>query len=365
MPAGLKVGLVAGLAVAVGFVLWAVNQSGNSTKTDLPFDSSVKQGDTNTELAQDVAKSFSNQGPSARAPIAKIPPRQTPRTERETHRPRTERNTSTHSPESPVNSPRRSIPPGRIDRGPTVHEPGNVRPPERRESPPPETSPPSHEGADSATNGDNAAKPGPAPQRPESKPLEPKLGTPTLPSHSTEQPKKSTETNEVPKAPERRSTTPPVATPGQKVHTVVEGDTLIFIAGQNYLDENLWPAIKLANPGIDENKLKVGQKLIIPSESEAKRLLARGGSNASTPKKPAVEPPARSGSDPTSGSTAGRGSSGGDLTYTVESGDSLIKIARKVLGDEKRWPEIFELNKDKLASPDQIQVGMKLRMPKK
>ena len=50
-------------------------------------------------------------------------------------------------------------------------------------------------------------------------------------------------------------------------------------------------------------------------------------------------------------------------TYTVKSGDSLTKIAEEKLGDGNRFQEIYKANKDKLRSPDDIRVGMKLRLP--
>ncbi len=50
-------------------------------------------------------------------------------------------------------------------------------------------------------------------------------------------------------------------------------------------------------------------------------------------------------------------------TYTAQQGDTLWRIATKVLGDGKRWPEIFELNRDKLSRPEDLQSGMVLRLP--
>jgi len=47
----------------------------------------------------------------------------------------------------------------------------------------------------------------------------------------------------------------------------------------------------------------------------------------------------------------------------VQLGDSLSKIARDRLGDPKRWPEIFAMNRDKLADPNRIYRGMTLRIP--
>lgn len=48
-------------------------------------------------------------------------------------------------------------------------------------------------------------------------------------------------------------------------------------------------------------------------------------------------------------------------TYTVKSGDSLSKIARDVLGDLNRWPEIAAANG--IRAPYVIRVGQALRLP--
>lgn len=47
----------------------------------------------------------------------------------------------------------------------------------------------------------------------------------------------------------------------------------------------------------------------------------------------------------------------------VQIGDSLPKIAKRVLGDEARWVEIFELNRDQIFNQDVILPGMVLRLP--
>ncbi len=49
--------------------------------------------------------------------------------------------------------------------------------------------------------------------------------------------------------------------------------------------------------------------------------------------------------------------------YTVESGDSLSKIAKAHYGDAMRYPEIFEANKPMLTHPDKIYPGQVLRIP--
>lgn len=49
--------------------------------------------------------------------------------------------------------------------------------------------------------------------------------------------------------------------------------------------------------------------------------------------------------------------------HTVESGDSLWKIAEATLGDGSRYTEIFEANKPMLKDPDKIYPGQVLRIP--
>jgi LysM repeat protein len=52
----------------------------------------------------------------------------------------------------------------------------------------------------------------------------------------------------------------------------------------------------------------------------------------------------------------------GVVTYEVQPGDSLSIIARDILGDVSRWPEIAALNN--IPDPYVIRVGQLLRLPK-
>ena len=49
--------------------------------------------------------------------------------------------------------------------------------------------------------------------------------------------------------------------------------------------------------------------------------------------------------------------------YTVESGDTLSKLAKHFLGDTNRYMDIFNINKDQLKDPDMIKVGQRLKIP--
>lgn len=51
--------------------------------------------------------------------------------------------------------------------------------------------------------------------------------------------------------------------------------------------------------------------------------------------------------------------------YTVQSGDTLSKIAKKFLDNANSYMKIFDLNKDVLKNPDMIKVGQELKIPNK
>ncbi len=49
--------------------------------------------------------------------------------------------------------------------------------------------------------------------------------------------------------------------------------------------------------------------------------------------------------------------------YTVKSGDTLSKIAKKYLDNANRYNDIFKINTDILDNPDLIKVGQRLKIP--
>ena len=63
--------------------------------------------------------------------------------------------------------------------------------------------------------------------------------------------------------------------------------------------------------------------------------------------------------------TAGAGIGGGQATrnYTVQAGDTLSKISQHFYGNANEYRKIFEANRDRLQSPDRIQVGQQLVIP--
>ena len=53
----------------------------------------------------------------------------------------------------------------------------------------------------------------------------------------------------------------------------------------------------------------------------------------------------------------------GQQTYTVQAGDTLSLISRRVYGVSNRWTEIYEANRDQLPSSNALKPGQVLRIP--
>ena len=141
------------------------------------------------------------------------------------------------------------------------------------------------------------------------------------------------------------ASTPTPAPKSTKVdtYTVKDGDTIASIWRSITGNERGWEKLLAANPGVDASRLKIGQVLKVPD----------------------FAPTGTSGATQTS-STASTTKASGATTYTVESGDTLHRIANKVYGDSKLWNQIYEANKSTIGSdPAALKVGMKLQIPAK
>ena len=138
--------------------------------------------------------------------------------------------------------------------------------------------------------------------------------------------------------------------PRQRVRmvTVQEGQTLSELAAEHLGSAGKWQMIMDVNADVLESprQLRAGMKLRIPAEpvvemvEEANNALAGAREEATEP------------TPPTSPNT-----------YTVKEGDSLYRIAERLLGDADRYSEIFVANRDQLSSAGDIRVGMKLKLP--
>jgi nucleoid-associated protein YgaU len=61
--------------------------------------------------------------------------------------------------------------------------------------------------------------------------------------------------------------------------------------------------------------------------------------------------------------TVAKPAEGSARFYTVESGDTLSKIAKQMYGNANEYMKIFEANKPMLKDPDKIYPGQVLRVP--
>lgn len=124
-----------------------------------------------------------------------------------------------------------------------------------------------------------------------------------------------------------------------KTYVVAEGDDLWHLAEKFYGSGFNAYDISIANKLDPSSVIEPGQKLIIP---------------VVTPRAPTV-------------GDILEGASTSKVTYTegkyiVQPGDSLSLIAQKVYGDLYAWPRLLQVNS--LISPDQIEVGMILTIPR-
>lgn len=123
-----------------------------------------------------------------------------------------------------------------------------------------------------------------------------------------------------------------------RTYVVAEGDDLWNIAEKFYGSGFNAYDISLANKITDSSNISTGQKLIIPQV---------------TPRQPTI-------GDISTISTS-------QVTYVenkyvVQPGDSLSIIAQKVYGDLYAWTRI--MNANNLATPDSIEAGMVLIIPR-
>lgn len=115
------------------------------------------------------------------------------------------------------------------------------------------------------------------------------------------------------------------------VYEVKAGDNLWGIAEEEYGDGFMWTKIAQENNIKTPGVLLVGQKITLPKleveKIEKEEMIVDSGQ------------------------------------YTVAKGDSLWSISVEVYGDGYAWSKVWEANRDQIANPDLIEIGMVLKMP--
>ena len=128
---------------------------------------------------------------------------------------------------------------------------------------------------------------------------------------------------------------PPSASPPPssdvREHVVLKGESYYTIA-KKY--NTTMRAVAQANPGVDANRLKIGQKLVVPPpQPAAAMLMADTGAPAA--------------------------GVNGDRVHTVKPGDNLTTIARR------HGVTIKDIQTVNNLRTTQIRVGQKLRLPER
>lgn len=146
----------------------------------------------------------------------------------------------------------------------------------------------------------------------------------------------------------------PVTAPVRE-HVIREGDTLWSIAQKYYGDGRLHTRIEEANHEALAKKkgLDVGQRIRVPErEAPASALGAPAPGDTTLALQPSADPAAKDASKDAK-----------PAKYVVKPGDTLVGVARKTLGSERRWEEILALNSARITDPDALSVGAELRLP--
>ena len=140
--------------------------------------------------------------------------------------------------------------------------------------------------------------------------------------------------------------------PRRTYHTVKPNESLSIIADQYYNDQTKWTLIRDANPNklMRNSGVRVGVRLVIPPLPESQDTTTAGTTTSAPP-------------TPTIGRVTTTTPPAATDVIIVKPGDTLGQLAQRYLGSTAHEDKLFEANRDKLRSKDQIYVGMKLRRP--
>ena len=146
------------------------------------------------------------------------------------------------------------------------------------------------------------------------------------------------------------------ATNGESTYIVAAGDTYWTIAKEKYDSGAYFKALYEHNrrQSPSANTLRPGMQLVLPNEATLQRLYP---TLCPRPQRVAAAP----GVTPTSATLASHGQQ-----HVVSEGDTLYDVARRRLGNTKRWAEIYELNRDAIGAPgDRLEPGTRLVLPQR
>ena len=142
-----------------------------------------------------------------------------------------------------------------------------------------------------------------------------------------------------------------------KLHVIRSGDTYSALA-QKYLGSAKHASLLAkANPGIHPRRLMIGAKIKIPNlpvkSNVAPGKSSVGVSVAASPvhRLMAEQPPIPSVPK--------------DRAYTIKDGEGWSALSERFLGEGSRWPELYELNRERVPrNPNILPAGTVIEVPK-
>lgn len=155
----------------------------------------------------------------------------------------------------------------------------------------------------------------------------------------------------------------PSSTVQDSVYRVQKGDSLWKLAEQWFGDGYQYVQIARANNLPQTAYLEIGQELRRPSRPTVGATAWQTDEPLSLEQVQNIEMQKKNGVLPQPGSNADASLSS-SKTYTIQSGDSLWKIAIKHFKNGQRWTEIYDLNKERIgANPDLIYPRHQILLP--
>ena len=150
-----------------------------------------------------------------------------------------------------------------------------------------------------------------------------------------------------------------------KVHVVQPGESYSSISTKYYGSRRYASLIAKANPGKDPRKLYVGAKINIPP-APAGAVTTQPAADTTAAAKPATEPKSTKGVKNAKAAPPAEPAAPipPDRAYKVRAGEHWTDLAQRFLGNSNRWPELYELNKERVAhNPHALKSGTTIELP--
>ena len=135
------------------------------------------------------------------------------------------------------------------------------------------------------------------------------------------------------------------------MHVIQSGDSFSSLAAKYLGHAKHASLIAKANPGVQPRRLRVGMRVKIPPAPLTPAQATSSVKQPTTPRKVKVSEPI----PPVPAKHA----------YKVKPGEGWYDLSRRFLGDGTRWPELFELNRERVShNPQLLRAGTVIELPR-